>query len=113
MLKFDSHELRDAVYEIVQMIPKGRATSYGAIASAIGYPNHARHIGRIVGESGRYCRIPAHRVVNSSGVLTGRGAFKTPTEMSDLLAEEGVIVKNNRIANWRKVFWDPSKEMII
>ena len=108
----EREQLRQAIYEIVSTIPRGRACSYGAIAKAIGYPNLSRLIGRIMSESdsGR-TNIPAHRVVNSQGILSGKGAFGNNNEMQNLLEAEGVSVVNNKIQNWKKVFWNPLDEI--
>lgn len=104
--------LSEAVYEIVKRIPEGRATSYGAIAKAVGYPNMSRLIGRIMGEChSDETHIPAHRVVNSQGILSGKDCFATPTKMQELLEAEGVKVKNDKIQNWKTIFWDPLDEI--
>ncbi len=103
-------EFVEAVYEIVRLIPPGRATSYGAIARAAGHPCHARAVGHIMGKCTGSV-IPSHRVVNSQGVLSARAAFGSQDHMQELLETEGVAVRNNRIAEWRKVFWDPLKEL--
>lgn len=104
--------LSDAVYDIVRSIPYGRASSYGAIAKAIGYPDMSRLVGRIMGEcDSRETGIPAHRVVNSQGVLSGKDCFETPTKMQELLEAEGIKVVNNRIQNWKTVFWNPLNEI--
>lgn len=104
--------LSEAVYEIVKRIPKGRATSYGAIAKAVGYPNMSRLVGRIMGEcSLSQEKVPAHRVVNSQGVLSGKDCFSTPTDMQERLEAEGIMVENNRIQNWKTVFWNPINEI--
>ncbi|MDH6305038.1 methylated-DNA-protein-cysteine methyltransferase-like protein [Parabacteroides sp. PF5-5] len=102
--------LSEAVYEIVRLIPRGRATSYGAIAKAVGYPNQSRMIGRIMGECPSK-DIPAHRVVNSQGLLSGKDCFETPTLMQELLSAEDVIVNNNKIQNWKTIFWNPIEEL--
>lgn len=107
-------ELAEAVYQVVLTIPKGRATSYGAIARAIGRSNLSRLVGKIMGECDtQKVKIPAHRVVNSQGILSARFCFEDPEQMSRLLEEEGVVVKNNRICNWKRVFWDPLQEINI
>lgn len=103
-------ELTAAVHTIVRLIPRGRATNYGAIARAIGRPGHARLVGRIMG-GGAPSGLPAHRVVDSQGRLSGRGAFGAPGRMRELLESEGVAVRENRIVNWRGVFWDPIEEL--
>lgn len=107
----DRDEMRRAVLQIVRMIPYGRATSYGAIARAVGHPTLSRMIGRIVACDAHGGYVPAHRVVNSQGVLTGRSAFGHPARMRELLEEEGIRVVHNRIANWKEVFWDPITEI--
>lgn len=110
MIKIDSKEFEHTVYEIVCLIPKGRATSYGAIAKAIGYPNLSRMVGKTLAHASEM-KIPVHRVVNSKGILSGREAFKHPTTQQSLLEAEDVIVRNNKIQNWRSVFWDPMIEL--
>lgn len=105
-------QLSEAVYEIVRLIPPGRATSYGAIAKAIGYPHLSRMVGHIMGEcDSEKTNTPAHRVVNSQGILSGKDCFDTPTRMQELLEQEGVVIKNNRIKNWKTVFWNPIEEL--
>lgn len=113
MEKAEKEALADAVKDVVRLIPRGRATSYGAIAHAAGYPALSRMVGRIMGEMEDGGGVPAHRVVNSSGVLSGRAAFGSPGRMQELLEAEGVEVANNRIRNWKKVFWDPMDEINI
>ncbi|MDR3060720.1 MAG: MGMT family protein [Dysgonamonadaceae bacterium] len=104
--------LKQAVYDIVNLIPYGRATSYGAIARAIGFPNWSRKVGKIMSEcNSSENTIPAHRVVNSQGILTAGNAFGSDGEMQKLLESEGITVKNNRICDWKRVFWDPLKEL--
>ena len=111
MDKSEIKALTLAVYDIVKMIPYGRATSYGAIAKAIGYPNMSRLVGRIMSEcNSQITGLPAHRVVNSQGILSGRKAFGEDT-MQNLLQSEGVNIINNRIQNWKTIFWDPLKEV--
>ena len=111
MLKENKDSLLEhAVYEIVKSIPKGRVTCYGAIAKAIGYPNYSRMVGRIMGKCDSP-DIPAHRVVNSSGILSGKEAFGSFNEMQKLLESEGVIVDKDRIKNFRTLFWNPLKEL--
>lgn len=109
----EKQAIREAVYEIVRTIPYGRATSYGAIAKAIGYPSLSRMVGKIMSKcDSRKNKIPAHRVVNSQGILTGSEAFGVSDTMQQLLEAEGIEVKNNRIKNWKKVFWNPLDEII-
>lgn len=112
MSKVDKEDFVQAVYEVVRLIPYGRATSYGAIARAVGYPNLSRMVGAVLGEScSQKAEIPAYRVVNSQGILSGKDAFSTPTEMRELLTAEGVAVDNDKIKNWKKVFWNPIDEL--
>lgn len=114
MAHLDKEDFRRGVYDVVRSIPYGRATSYGAIAKAIGYPNMSRLVGRVMGECDSVISgIPAYRVVNSQGVLSAKEAFGNSNEMQKLLEEEGVNIINDRIANWKKVFWDPTEELTI
>jgi len=102
----------EQVYAIVRQIPKGRVSSYGAIARCIGTGRSARLVGWAMGASSKVKpRVPAHRVVNSAGILSGKLAFKTPTLMEELLAKEGVTVKNDKVADFKKRFWDPMQEL--
>lgn len=112
MEKEEKKSFIHAIHEIVEMIPPGRATSYAALAKATGYPNLSRMVGRIMGECDSVnTKIPAHRVVNSQGVLSGRSAFGNHNEMQRLLESEGIVVVNNKIKNWKKVFWNPLEEI--
>ncbi len=112
MNQLDKQGLTQAVYEIVKRIPKGRATSYGAIAKAIGYPNMSRLVGKIMSECDcSRTDIPAHRVVNSQGCLSAKDVFYNPEGMQGLLESEGIVVVNNRIINWKSVFWNPIDEI--
>lgn len=108
--KIDIEEFRGLVFELVKLIPLGRATSYGAIAKAIGYPSMSRMVGRLIGGASDM-NIPAHRLVNSQGRLSGKLAFETPTTMQVRLESEGIAIENDRIKDWRKVFWDPTVEL--
>jgi len=99
------------VYEVVKLVPAGRATSYGAIASYLGLKRGARQVGWAMGSSYSVHGIPAHRVVNKEGVLTAKQLFETPTTMQKKLESEGVEVKDDKIQNWNKYFWDPEKEL--
>ena len=108
----DKEQLRQAIYEIVKMIPSGRATSYGAIAKATGFSNLSRMVGQIMSQcNSGVNHIPAHRVVNSSGILSAKDAFGAPGQMQKLLESEGIIVINDKIQNWKKVFWNPFEEL--
>ncbi|WP_029906639.1 MGMT family protein [Prevotella sp. 10(H)] len=111
MTKVDKKDFTRAVNEIVRMIPYGRATSYGAIAKAIGYPNMSRMVGHLIGGDDGGGAVPAYRVVNSSGVLSGKESFGSSGEMQQLLEAEGITVVNDKIKNWKKVFWNPLDEI--
>lgn len=98
------------VYHVVRKIPHGRVTSYGAIANFIGSPRSARMVGWAMFSShNNSTYVPAHRVVNRNGLLTGKHHFETPNLMKELLENEGVVIKNNQIQNFDLVFWNPSK----
>lgn len=97
------------VYEVVKLIPKGRVTSYGAIAKYLGTKMSARMVGWAM--NGAPKGVPAHRVLNRNGLLTGKHHFKTPTEMQNLLEKEGIRVKNDQAIQFADKFWDPSLEL--
>jgi methylated-DNA-protein-cysteine methyltransferase-like protein len=100
------------VYDVVRKIPKGRVTSYGAIAAYLGTKLSARMVGWAMNAAHTAKpKVPAQRVVNRNGMLTGRFHFPTPTLMEELLTKEGINVKNDTIINFEKVFWDPAKEL--
>ncbi len=100
------------VYEIVRQIPKGRVTSYGAIATALGAKSSARMVGWAMNGSHRMKpKVPAQRVVNRQGLLSGRIHFDHPEQMQELLEKEGVKVKDNQVVDFEKKFWDPVKEL--
>ena len=97
-------------YEIARQIPFGRVTSYGAIAKHLGALKSARMVGYAMTAShGK--DVPAHRVVNRNGFLTGKHHFEGINLMEQLLESEGIVVKNNQIQNFKTIFWDPSKEL--
>lgn len=102
----------EQVYDIVRQIPRGRVTSYGAIARCIGTGKSARMVGWAMNSCGTITpKVPAHRVVNSAGLLSGKQAFKTPTLMEELLKKEGVMVKNDKVVDFKKKFWDPLESL--
>jgi methylated-DNA-protein-cysteine methyltransferase related protein len=98
------------VYEVVRLVPKGRVTSYGAIAHYLGVKSSARMVGWAM--HGCPKDVPAHRVVNSSGLLTGKVHFKPPSAMQARLKKEGVLVVKDKVKNFLEIFWDPSKELL-
>ena len=99
------------VYQVVKLIPRGRVTSYGAIAKYLGTAKSARVVGWAMNNSHFDKSIPAHRVVNRSGLLTGKHHFENNNTMEKLLNEEGIKVKDDRIKNFKKLFWEPIKEL--
>lgn len=100
----------EKVYEVAKQIPYGKVTSYGAIAKYLGATRSARMVGYAMnGSHGK--DIPAHRVVNRKGLLTGKHHFDGTNLMQQLLESEGIKVADNQIQNFNKVFWDPSKEL--
>ena len=102
------------VYDVVRQIPKGRVTSYGAIASYLGTKLSARMVGWAMNAAHlAKPTVPAHRVVNRNGLLTGRFHFATPTLMEELLKKEKVLVKDDKIVDFKYLFWDPLTELIL
>jgi methylated-DNA-protein-cysteine methyltransferase-like protein len=102
------------VYEVVKLIPKGRVTSYGAIAKYLSSPKAARMVGWAMNNSHNLeDNIPAQRVVNRIGLLTGKAFFGKGNEMAMLLKKEGIEVKDDQIMNFEKYFWDPSIELAL
>jgi len=99
------------VYEVVKLVPKGRITSYGAIAKYLGTAKSSRLVGYAMNAAHGLPDVPAHRVVNRVGLLTGKHHFATPTRMQELLEMEGVEVKDDQIIHFNKYFWDPMKEL--
>jgi methylated-DNA-protein-cysteine methyltransferase related protein len=117
--KLKRHPLNDndgfftKVYDVTRLIPYGRVTSYGAIARYLGTALSARMVGWAMNQS-HFSEdfIPAHRVVNRNGLLTGKHHFGGSKVMQQLLESEGIRIKDDQIVDFEKVFWDPSKELI-
>lgn len=103
----DEKSFFDKVYEQVKRIPFGRVSTYGAIARKIGSPQSARMVGYALNASHNLEDVPAHRVVNRNGMLTGKHHFQGTNLMQQLLKNEGVIVKNNQVTEFDKLFWQP------
>ncbi len=102
------------VFAVVKLIPKGRVTSYGAIAKYLGTKMSSRMVGwALNGSHFSTEKIPAHRVVNRNGILTGKAHFGTPTRMQELLEKEKISVKNDVVVDFQKLFWDPAAELNI
>jgi methylated-DNA-protein-cysteine methyltransferase-like protein len=100
------------VYEVVRLIPKGRVTSYGAIAAYLGAKKSSRLVGYAMNSSHKVLpSVPAHRVVNRAGVLTGKHFFGASNEMEDLLHAENILVENDKVVNFKDLFWDPLIEL--
>lgn len=100
------------VYEVTKLIPYGKITSYGAIASYLGSGRSARMVGWALNVSHNNREfIPAHRVVNHNGLLTGKRHFGNSSTMAQLLENEGIIIENDRIINFEERFWDPGKDL--
>ncbi len=98
------------VYEVVKQIPHGKVTSYGAIAKHIGAAGSARMVGWAMNASHNLPEVPAHRVVNRNGLLTGKHHFDGTNLMQQLLENEGIVVIDNQIQDFENVFWDPGKK---
>lgn len=101
----------EKVYAVVRLIPEGRVTSYGAIAKALGTASSSRMVGWAMNAAHTKNDVPAHRVVNRNGLLTGKMHFSTPDEMENRLRLEGVEVKNDKVVDFGKLFWDPMTEI--
>ena len=108
----DKETFFDKVYEVARCIPTGRVTSYGAIASYLGMKGSSRMVGYAMSACGEiYPPVPAHRVLNRNGLLTGKFHFPSPDLMEQMLASEGVKVDNDRVVDFKELFWDPSVEL--
>ena len=103
----------DRVYTVARQIPYGRVTSYGAIAKFLGAARSARMVGWAMNASHTMQEIPAHRVVNRIGMLSGKHHFDGTNLMQQLLENEGVKVEENQVLEFNKLFWDPQKELEI
>jgi methylated-DNA-protein-cysteine methyltransferase related protein len=102
----------ELVHEVARQIPKGRVTSYGAIAACLGTKSSARMVGWAMNGSHRAKpKVPAHRVVNRNGMLTGKFHFDTTTQMENMLKKEGIKVKNDKVVDFEKLFWNPAEEL--
>ena len=102
----------ELVYEVTRQIPRGRVTSYGAIAVCLGTKLSARMVGWAMNGAGRVKpKVPAHRVVNRMGMLSGKHHFSPPGSMEKLLRKEGIKIKNDKVVDFERLFWDPAKEL--
>lgn len=110
--KQDTLDFFQQVYQVVRLIPKGRVTSYGAIAKSLGTGKSSRIVGWAMNNSHHQKpKVPAHRVVNRNGILTGKHHFSTKSEMEELLAKEKIKVLNDKVVDFKNLFWDPLKEI--
>lgn len=101
----------EMVYQVAKLIPKGRVTSYGAIARYLGSGQSARMVGWAMNAAHLHPDVPAHRVVNRAGLLSGKHHFGHPNRMQELLEAEGIEVVDNQVQNFEKLLWDPIKEL--
>ena len=101
----------EQVFQVAKLIPSGRVTSYGAIANYLGSKRGARLVGWAMNASHQFPEIPAHRVVNRNGLLSGKMHFPTPDSMQLSLESEGIEIKDDQIQHFSEIFWDPSIEL--
>lgn len=107
------HSFFELVFEVARQIPKGRVTSYGAIAACLGTKLSARMVGWAMHAAGSAKpTVPAHRVVNRNGMLSGKHHFNPPSKMEALLKKEGIKVKNDTVVDFKTLFWDPATELV-
>lgn len=112
-IKFDRHSFFEDVFAVVRLVPKGRVTTYGAIAKYLGTGKSSRMVGWAMNAShAAIPHVPAQRVVNRNGMLTGKFHFSTPTLMQELLEKEGLKIENDTVQNFKNVFWNPADELL-
>lgn len=107
MIKEKDNSFFEKVYDVVREIPYGKVTTYGAIAKKLGMPKSARMVGWAMNSSHELEDVPAHRVVNREGLLTGKAHFSSPYLMQQLLESEGIKIKDNQIQNFEEFLWVP------
>lgn len=105
------HSFFNDVYEVVKLIPEGRVTNYGAIGKYLGSGLSARMVGWAMNAAHGLPDVPAHRVVNAQGLLTGKMHFATPTTMQEKLEAEGLVIVKDKIQKFKEHFWDPALEL--
>ena len=111
--KSKDYSFFENVWDVVRQIPKGRVTTYGAIGAYLGAKSSARMVGWAM--NGSFVvkpHVPAQRVINRNGMLTGKAHFATPTLMEELLKKEGIKVENDKVVGFEKLFWDPLVELV-
>ena len=102
----------ELVFEVVRQVPKGRVTSYGAVAACLGTKLSARMVGWAMNAAGNVKpKVPAHRVVNRLGILSGKHHFRPPSKMEGLLKKEGIKIKEDKVVDFDKLFWNPAEEL--
>ena len=103
-----------SVYDVVRLVPSGKVTSYGLIGKYLGAARSARMVGWAMNNAhSQVPNVPAHRVVNRNGLLTGKAHFSDPNEMERLLESEGIVIKNDQIVNLKEHLWDPNDELTL
>jgi methylated-DNA-protein-cysteine methyltransferase-like protein len=109
----DTRNFFEDVFELVRLIPRGRVTNYGSLAKYLGSGKSSRMVGWAMNSShNAEPSVPAQRVVNRNGLLTGKNHFETPTTMQELLEIEGIEVQNDKVVNFKMLHWDPSIELL-
>lgn len=109
-----SNDFYQNVYEVVRLIPPGRVTSYGAIARYLGSARSSRLVGWAMNASHALADpVPAHRVVNRIGLLTGKHFFSSPNRMQELLEAEGVVIEEDQVQQFDRIFWNPAQELAL
>ena len=103
----------DDVVDLVQLIPHGRVTTYGAIAKYLGASKSSRVVGWVLNNQSKSFNLPAHRVVNRIGLLSGKNHFPHPFYMQQKLEQEGLIIIDDKVLNFENLFWDPNKELTL
>ena len=111
MAKKDQGQFFHDVYEVVKLIPRGRVTSYGAIANYLGAKGSARMVGWAMNAAHSHPEVPAHRVVNRNGLLSGKHHFGEPDRMAEMLRAEGITVENDQVKDFTNKYWDPTLEL--
>ena len=111
-MKCKKQDFFEQVWDVVRQIPEGRVTNYGAIAKALGSGQSSRIVGYAMNASHiAIPSVPAHRVVNRNGLLTGKRYFATPDTMQQMLEAENILVQNNKVVRFKELFWDPTEEL--
>ena len=111
-MKESHYDFFEKVYEVVRLIPRGRVTSYGAIGRFLGHNRSARLVGYALNHCHTLGNVPAHRVVNAKGLLSGKHHFGAPDIMQKLLEEEGVEIKEDQVQDFKTKYWDPSENLL-